>query len=190
MQAGSSEEEKGKVRGGRLRLPSGPDVTQTDPKVGWGWGGRCPRFIWKCVVVVGLGTTRRALVNPWVAEKKGWPKVMGSSLRGALSGEGVDKMGAGLQWETGQWVTWPCIIPRDTLARLRLSCTPQVPLQRVRVLRGAQAHIKHHCSESPWLSLLPISGLPDSAARAHTVLCHCIGRQLPPGKCDSVVLRD
>lgn len=50
-----------------------------------------------CVVVMGLGTAGEALVNPRVAEKRGWPGAMGSSLRRAPSGEGVDKMGAGLQ---------------------------------------------------------------------------------------------
>lgn len=128
---------------------------------------------------MGIGTTGEALVNPWVAEKRGWPGAMGSSLRRASSGEGVDKMGSALQCEMGQRVTLPCIISWDALAHLCLSCAPLALLPEGQGAERSTGTPKDHRFEFPWLSLLPIADLPGSAAGAHAVQCHHSGMYLP-----------
>lgn len=90
---------RGKEKWGGLRLPVGLDATQTDLKA----REMAPLQPEVC----GCGGAWHnwgAPVNPWVAEKKrGWPGAMGSSLRRASLEGGVDKMGAGLRREIGQW---------------------------------------------------------------------------------------
>lgn len=77
MQVGSSEEGKGKVWGG-LRLPLGLDATQTDLKA----REMAPLQPEVC----GCGGAWHnwgAPVNPWVAEKRGWPRREGGRGRWA-----------------------------------------------------------------------------------------------------------